>query len=131
MPRAHLPGARARSTECLCHTSEFNCHMGRDCPVRDTELANDIGLDATRTFAPLPYEAPPPPGRTLAWTVLALALIGAGVLMLLAPGPAHSHALVWVSAPIQVTGGPIPLRRRLRHFLRAWWQFLKDPKCRL
>lgn len=57
----------------------------------------DVAPDASRTFAPLPYD-PPPRGRTLGWTVLAIALIGAGVLMLLAPHAAHGQALVWVGS---------------------------------
>lgn len=76
-----------------------NCSQGRACTcvVSQTELANTVPLDATRTWSPPPYEEPPR-GRTLAWTVLALALVAAGLLMLLAPFPAHSQTLVWVGA---------------------------------
>lgn len=40
---------------CQCHlVHRGGCNQGRACPVRETELANAVGPDASRTFRPAP-----------------------------------------------------------------------------
>lgn len=74
-------------------------HCEADLPC-DCELANDTSLDATRPFPAPPAYDEPPRGRTLGITVLALALIAAGLVMPLAPRAAFGEtALVLVGLP--------------------------------
>lgn len=123
------------------------CRQGRDPYLCDCELANHIGPDASRTFSgPLRYDprAGTFPGfartrrdraRDVVKAVIAMALLAFGLWLLLAPDHVHGEALVWVGHaallfPIrpQVTGGRIPLRRRARRLLAAWWAHLTAPR---
>lgn len=74
-----------------------SCHQGHsEC---DCELAAWIPLDPCRPFPAPPARAPSRRGRRRAGAVLAIALIAAGLVVLLAPRPVHSATLIVLVGP--------------------------------
>lgn len=89
MTTARRPGAQRRiaihqATPCWCEAEAFPCERGLDCPMRESELACDIGPDEQRVIQP-PAPTPEPNWRARAasWALAISIALYLAVAMLL------------------------------------------------